>query len=110
MSESSYLEYFPEDFNAESLQSKVNDDTKLTLAKYRRKIYDRFLTTKTNFIDVPIDKDFSNNMLYYLNQELKILGLHGTITNRTETYIVGGENDPELEDIDERYIMIKAKN
>lgn len=103
----SFLAEFPGDFNGVSLKNKVGENATKCVSKYRAKIYTAFNNTRNNFIEVLLDNDYNGHIDYLLKKEFHDLGLTSEIVERAEEFLCGGENDPEYEEILQRYLIIK---
>lgn len=99
---------FPEDFNAENFLNSTDGNVTNCLAKYRQKIYDAFKYTRCGKMEIYLDSDFTDNIFYLLKKELANKHFEARIETRKEDFIVGGENDPEIETHQTRWLLISA--
>ena len=109
------MNQFPQDFNTEAFKNSAYRKKNNCLSKYRQKIYDEFKNTDADIIEVEIDNDLLQDIIYpipkspgfveaglpkniyeSLAQELRLKGLDSKIITRikSEVYIVNSENDP----------------
>ena len=63
--------------------------------------------TNNNYYEVLLDNDYIDQVHFLMSNELKLYGMDSQILTRNESFIVGGENDPELEEYTMRYLLLK---
>ena len=60
-----------------------------------------------DYYEVLLDNDYIDQVHFLMSNELKLYGMDSQILTRNESFIVGGENDPELEEYTMRYLLLK---
>jgi hypothetical protein len=113
------MEEFPADFNGNELLKKISANaiigtfvTEYTekiikcLSKYRERIYNIFVKNQTGILRIQLEDDYTSYVHNLLVDELHKLKLSAKTVFEEETFIHGGENDPEDQTCLVRYLVI----
>ena len=101
------MDHFPEDFNGFNLRLKNENPVSRIISKYRSQIYDKFKYAQKDHVEIKLGKDFTRDVHQSLEFELRGKQLKSWIEPRTESFIVGGENEPEVEEFHNHYLVIE---